>query len=110
VQSETYIVSECLEWLAVNGIFAWRNNTGAIKVEGRFIKYGKIGSADILGVLPDGRHLEIECKTETGTQEPEQIIHERKVKKNNGVYLLVRSLKELQNNFTFFLDQPQNMR
>ncbi len=102
-KGETDIVSECLEWLAINRIFAWRNNTGAIKVDGRFIKYGKIGSADILGVLPDGRHLEVECKTETGTQKPEQKIHQRMVEKNNGVYLLVRSLEEMKDYFTFLL-------
>jgi len=47
----------------------WRNNTGAITIpnknvayKSRFIRFGKVGSADILGILWNGRMLAIEVK------------------------------------------------
>src|SRR4051794_16870720 len=63
------LVNSALEWLAQNRYFAWPNQTGAAKVEGRFIRFGKVGSADILSVLaPDGRHAEFEAKTGNAVQ------------------------------------------
>lgn len=59
---ETDLVRACLAFLEVRGIYAWRNNSGAVKTDNRFIRYGKVGSCDILGILDDGRFLGIECK------------------------------------------------
>ncbi len=89
------LVNECLEWLAIEGIFAWPNNTGALKTDNRFIKYGKIGSADILGIQSWGQHLEVECKIPPDYQKKPQEIHQRMVEKNNGIYLLVHTVDEL---------------
>lgn len=41
----------------------WRQNAGAIKTENRYIKLGKAGVSDIIGILWDGRFLAIEVKT-----------------------------------------------
>lgn len=95
--SETVIVAECLEWLARHRIFAWRNNTGSYKTpEGRFIRYGHVGSGDILGLLPDGRFLAVECKTPTGTQSEPQKVFQAMVERNGGVYVLARSPADLE--------------
>jgi len=48
--------------LSAHHIFHWRNNTGAIKVRQRFIRFGYPGSSDWLGICPDGRFLAVECK------------------------------------------------
>lgn len=95
--SETLIVAQCLEWLALHRIFAWRNNTGSYKTpEGRFIRYGHVGSADILGILPDGRFLAVEAKTATGTQSKAQRVFQEMVTRNGGVYILARSVADLE--------------
>lgn len=60
------IVKPCLQYLAMKGILAWRNNTGAFageyKGKKRFVKFGVKGGSDILGIMPGGRALAVECK------------------------------------------------
>ena len=94
---EGVVVSQCLEWLARHRIFCWRNNTGSYRTtEGRFIRYGHVGSADILGILPDGRFLAIECKTATGKQSKPQQVFQRMIETNGGIYIMARSASDLE--------------
>ena len=74
MQVESRIVNECLIALSQAGCLAWRNDTGAYRTpEGRLIKYGLCkGSADIIGISPDGTFLAIECKTTSGRTSPAQ--------------------------------------
>ena len=74
---EGAIVRACLDYLHAVGITAWRNNTGAVNVvdvrgRDRFIRYGHVGSSDIIGYLPGGRALFVECKTMRGKLSPKQ--------------------------------------
>ena len=63
----------CLQYLELRGIYHWRNNTGAVQVRpGQFMRFGKVGSSDILGILPGGRLLCVECKAKGGRLSPEQ--------------------------------------
>lgn len=95
--SESVVVAQCLEWLALHRIFAWRNNTGSYKTpEGRFIRYGHVGSADILGLLPDGRFLAVECKAATGKQSKAQKTFQQMVERNGGAYIVARSTADLE--------------
>ena len=95
--SESLIVAQCLEWLALHRVFAWRNNTGSYKTpEGRYIRYGHVGSSDILGILPDGRFLGVECKTATGKQSKAQKVFQGMIERNNGVYVVARSAADLE--------------
>lgn len=95
--SESLIVAQCLEWLALHRIFAWRNNTGAYRTQaGAFVRYGHPGSADIIGLLPDGRFLAVECKTATGRQRKAQQVFERMVTRSGGLYVLARSTADLE--------------
>lgn len=66
---ETELVKQCLEYLRLKGVFAWRNNSGMnvseYKGNKRVIRFGQPGAADILGVLGVmslGRALAVECK------------------------------------------------
>lgn len=60
---EREIVRAILDYLRLEKIPAWRNNTGAVQEGRRFIRFGPKGGADILGVLPpDGRFLALEVK------------------------------------------------
>lgn len=95
-EREAPVLHDCLKWLHERGVFAWRNNTGVVWVEDRPIFYGYKGSADILGILPDGRFLAIETKSPTGVQSDDQKKFQASVEANNGDYLLVRSAKELE--------------
>src|SRR5262245_28720745 len=61
-RSETAIQREVLRYLATVGIVAWRNNTGAVKEGDRFVRFGLRGAADIIGWMPGGRFIAIECK------------------------------------------------
>jgi len=61
------VLAACLSYLQLRGIEHRRNNVGAIKTEGRFIRFGEVGSSDILGRMPGlpgtpRRDLAIECK------------------------------------------------
>ncbi len=94
--NHTILVKSALEFLAINKFFTWENNTGALKTEDRFVRFGQPGSADILGCLPDGRMLGAEAKTGSGKQRKNQKIFQSQLEKNNGLYVLFYSVAELQ--------------
>src|SRR5574343_455172 len=92
--TETRLVRACLDLLAANGIFCWRNNTGAFAGEyrgrRRFVRFGAPGSADILGVLPGGRALAVECKVGRNGLSPQQERWGREFAQAGGMYLVQR--------------------
>lgn len=60
---ESSVLASCLALLKFRNIPAWRNNSGCAKTETRFIRFGKVGSSDIIGILPaTGRWLAVETK------------------------------------------------
>ncbi len=71
----------------------WRSNTGAAKTDtGRIVRFGVKGQADISGLLRgSGRRLELEIKTDTGRQRPEQIQFQKMIEAFGGLYILARS-------------------
>ncbi|OWK42041.1 hypothetical protein FRUB_04119 [Fimbriiglobus ruber] len=96
-------------WLEYHGCDVIRNNTAAgwlfpyVKGkatfhshEGRFIRFGKPGSADLLAISPSGRWVEAEAKSEDGSQSPEQIDRQQEVERRGGVYVLFRSVGDLE--------------
>lgn len=93
---EAPVLHDCLRWLKKRGIFAWRNNSGTLWTNGQPVSFGYPGSSDILGILPTGQMLAIECKSPTGRQSAKQKQFEERVRANNGVYLLVRSVDDLE--------------
>lgn len=74
MQAENRVLNECMLALSAAGCLIWRNDTGAYRAEGnRLVRYGLCkGSADLIGVAPDGRFLAVECKTATGRTTLEQ--------------------------------------
>ena len=97
---EGYVVSACLDYLAVRGIHAWRNNSGVSRPERRdgsrgFVRFGHVGSADIIGVLPGGRFLGIECKAPRGNLSRHQLEFGQRVRADGGIYMVVRSVDDL---------------
>ena len=80
----------------------WRQNTGVAKYRGRdgqtrTVVFGVPGQADITGILPDGRRLEIEVKSSTGQQTQEQRNYQAIIERFGGVYVLARSVQDVWN-------------
>jgi len=94
---ESVLVSACLQYLRVKGVFAWRNNTGAAQVGRRYIRFGSPGSPDIIGVLPGtGRLLGVECKRPGSYARKNQQEFMRRINESGGVAGVVRDLDELE--------------
>lgn len=107
---ESDVLAACLQYLAVKGIFAWRQNQGAIPLkDGGYRRFvGLRGVADILGVLPQhvlvvgegemrfGNLLAVEVKRPGQKPRPEQAAFLARVNGLGGVGLCVHSVRELE--------------
>lgn len=95
--SESDVVAAILDYLAVRGIFAWRNQTGAMRTgDGkRFVRFGAVGSPDIIGVLPGGRFLGIECKTPRGRLSPHQDLFLARLLDDGALAFVARSVDDV---------------
>lgn len=93
---EAQVLHSALRLLHKRGIFAHRENTGTAWINGQPVSFGYPGAADITGILPDGRRLEIETKSVTGKQSEKQKAYQVKIEANHGVYWLIRSAEELE--------------
>ena len=72
-----------------------RNNIGVTRTGKRTIRYGLwIGSADLIGILRDGRFLAIEVKTAIGRQTAAQVAFASMVVSFGGVFILARSVSD----------------
>lgn len=98
------LLKRCLVHLSSVGIFCYPNNTGAIKgkYDTRYQRYGFPGSPDILGIMPDGRYLGIEIKTGCAVQNKNQKKFEKKIKENNGIYWIIKSLENLDGELALY--------
>jgi hypothetical protein len=94
---EGCVLDGCLRYLEARRIYHWRNNTGAVQIApGRYIRFGKVGSSDILGVLPGGRLLCVECKAPNGGRlSPEQKQFLAEVRGMGAFAVVVRGWWEL---------------
>ena len=95
-QPHNDLVKVCLDWLELKGIMAWANNTGAFKKGRYYVKFGKPGSTDIIGILPGGRFLGVECKVPPDTPSPAQIDFANDVHRAGGIAVTVECLEDLQ--------------
>ncbi len=88
---ESVVLRCCLEYLSMRGVYAWRNNVGATKTEhGAFVRFGKVGAADILGIAPGGKLLCVETKTETGQLSTAQEAFRDAVTAHGAIYVVAR--------------------
>lgn len=64
---ESAVVREVQHIIDLYGLSIHRQNTGAVKIQKRFVKFGEEGDADYGGWCKyTGRHVEIECKRPVG--------------------------------------------
>ena len=79
----------------IPGLRIWRANVGSARLNGRRVTFGVVGQADLTGILPDGRRLEIEVKSPTGVQSDDQKNYQKMIERYNGVYILARSVDDV---------------
>jgi len=103
-EKENAVVKAILDYLSLIKITAWQNNTqGVYRGKGRysFNPRCRAGVADILGILPDGRFLAIECKAPNKYKNPEDGLSEKQkefrydIITNNGMYLVVDDVSQV---------------
>jgi len=92
---ESLVLDGCLQYLELRGVYCWRNNTGTAKIADRWVSFGKKGSSDIIGLLPFGKFLAVETKTEHGRLSPEQSVFLERTRGSGGLAVVVKSWQEL---------------
>ena len=95
---ESAVLRACLDYLRLRGHFVIRVNGGAFETRrGGYVRCTDTpGVADIIGLTWDGKPLAVECKSSTGRQSRGQIEFEKNWIYRHGVYVLARSIEDLQ--------------
>ena len=95
---ESAVLRSCVEYLRLHGHFVIRINGGAFRTDkGHYVRCTDTpGVADIIGLTWDGKPLAVECKSSTGKQSKEQKLFEKNWVYRHGVYVLARSVEDLQ--------------
>lgn len=89
------LANEIIKALSATGLCrCWSQPTGAAYRDGDLIRYGIKGSADISGILLDGRRLEVEVKTGNAVQQGNQKAWQEMITAMNGVYIVARSIED----------------
>lgn len=97
--TETEIQKSILDYLiGVKHFFCWRNNTGGLNTDTRFIRFGKVGSGDILGLTKEGRFFSIEVKRPGKKPTEDQIEFMNAVAFNNGIAFVATCLEDVFKN------------
>lgn len=62
--TESNVQKQLVDYLSYKNVYVWRNNSGALQDRfGRLVRFGKVGSSDILGVDGgSGKFIAIEVK------------------------------------------------
>ena len=99
---EKDILDACLDFLRLHPkvAFAYRNNTGMMKATDahghtRYVKFGPVGSPDIVGMLKGGRALYCEVKRPNNLPSDEQEAFLAAVTKGGGLGCWVTSVEQL---------------
>ena len=98
---EHMILADCLAWLRKHHIFCNRHGAGTFQnMRGQWDAYGIKGAGDIIGILPNGVHFEVEVKRGKGGRlSVGQQKRFRDVVATNGVYVVVHGVEELEHYF-----------
>ena len=88
----------------------WRANTGAAVVGDisrimaacrragvpvRLVRFGVPGAADLSGILLGGQRFEIEVKSASGRQTPDQKAYQAMIERMGGLYVLAYSVQDV---------------
>ena len=94
---EAAALVEVLRTLRAHPMVAWaeRMNSGAVRIGGRFVRFGWTGCPDVLGQLHDGRLMGVEVKAEKGKLRPEQTIFLERIRAAGGVAFMARDCRDV---------------
>jgi hypothetical protein len=93
---EGSVVKACEDYLTYCGAFVWRNNTGCLRDRNnRPVYFGKPGSSDVIGVLPGGRFIGVECKSAKGKLTEKQKEFLARVEELGGLAIVARSVDDV---------------
>jgi len=94
---EADALREVLKALRAHPAVSWceRQNSGAVRNGGRFIRFGWVGCPDVLGQLKDGRFLGVEVKAAKGRASPEQVAFLERIRGAGGVAFIARDLRDV---------------
>lgn len=98
--TETALVHACLDLLRMRGCFVWRQNSGGVRAtykgKSRFFRFNHAtGCSDIIGMMPDGRFLAVECKLPGKLLTTHQAAFLDAVRATGGVALVATCLRDL---------------
>lgn len=96
--SEKGVLKGCLSWLRKRRIVCDRMNVGAgVMGSSGFRTYGIKGAGDIIGLLPNGQHVEFECKRGIGGRlSVNQQERKGKIINSGGLYFVIHGVAELE--------------
>ena len=97
---EGAVVRAVTDYLDIKQILWIRNNTGAARPERKdgtkgFIRFGSVGSSDIVACLPGGRFCAIECKAGRGKLSPAQVEFQRKTIREGGLHIVAYRVEDV---------------
>jgi VRR-NUC domain len=94
--SESSIQKAILAWLRLHGAWCVRCNGGAVKTEGRFIRFtDTVGTPDILACV-GGRMVGIECKRKGGKLSPAQGECLDAINRAGGLAFVATSIEDVE--------------
>lgn len=94
---EREVLKQCLAWLRARRVFCDRHDCGSGPGHAR---YGIKGAGDIIGILSDGRHFEIETKKgKSGRLSQHQFNRMMDIRKTNGIYVVIHGIPEMEHYF-----------
>ena len=103
---EADIQRQCLDYLKLNKIFHFRQNTGMfLNKNDHYYRFGELGCPDIICVM-GGTFIGLEIKSENGRQSIHQLDFQKRLEKAGGIYVIIRSLDDLINTFRVCKKHP----
>ncbi|KKN79117.1 hypothetical protein LCGC14_0343050 [marine sediment metagenome] len=103
---ESEVTKLCNSWLERHGCVMDRLNNGAgmLGYSRSFLAYGIIGGGDMVGMLPCGKHLEVEYKKGKGGRlSRSQLKRMARVHRGKGLYIVVHGVPELEHKLKGYL-------
>lgn len=114
--AEGTVLKACIQRLCYYGCDIIRNQTGSAYRKSKnkagitkqwYIQFGKKGSGDIVACSPFGRWIEVETKFGNNGQTIEQKARQQIIESLGGVYILARSVDDIDSRADDILAKPQ---
>ena len=95
---EHEVLADCLDWLKKHHVFCNRHDAGTFQNErGQWGTYGIKSAGDIIGMLRDGQHFEIETKRGSGGRlDIGQQKRMKDVREHGGLYFICHGVEEIK--------------